>query len=170
MGFIKKKKVEGTKEKPLTLHIGDKVHVVSMNLDGTVSSLPNEKGMFFVQMGILRSQVNIGDVYLLEETEDIAKKVKSERAAYTGGMKGMTLSHEINVIGKNVDEACAELDKYLDNAMLGHLGKVRIIHGRGTGALKKGIHAYLKKQSYIKKFYSADFNDGGEAITVVEFK
>ena len=78
MGFIKKKKVEGTKEKPLTLHIGDKVHVVSMNLDGTVSSLPNEKGMFFVQMGILRSQVNIGDVYLLEETEDIAKKVKSE--------------------------------------------------------------------------------------------
>ena len=87
----------------------------------------------------------------------------------TTHIKSSTISPEINVIGKNVDEACAELEKYLDDALIAHLPKVRIIHGRGTGALKHGIHAYLKKQKFIKRFGAADFEDGGEAITVVEF-
>ena len=85
-------------------------------------------------------------------------------------VKAATISTEINVIGKNVDEACSMLDKYLDDALLAHLPGVRIIHGRGTGALQKGIHAYLKKQPFVKKYELADFNEGGTAITVVTFK
>ena len=88
---------------------------------------------------------------------------------HTTHVRSATISPEINLIGKNVDEACSELDKYLDDALLAHLPRVRIIHGRGTGALKKGIHAYLKRQKFVKKFQLAEFDDGGDAITVVEF-
>ena len=85
-------------------------------------------------------------------------------------MKAAHISPEINVIGKNVDEACAILDKYLDDALLAHLDYVRIIHGRGTGALQKGIHAYLKRQSFVKSYHLAEYDDGGTAITIVTFK
>ena len=155
-------------KKPKELKLGDSVHVISLNLDGIVSSLPNQSGNFFVQMGILRSQVNISDVALVEE-----KSVKTEpkaRSKSSSMVKSATISTEINVIGKNVDEACSELDKYLDDALLAHLPGVRIIHGRGTGALQKGIHAYLKRQSFIKSYSLADFNEGGNAVTIVRFK
>ena len=85
-------------------------------------------------------------------------------------VKAQSISPEINVIGKNVDEACSMLDKYLDDALLSHLPEVRIIHGRGTGALQKGIHTYLKRQRFVKEFHLADFNEGGTAITVVHFR
>ena len=155
-------------KKPKELKLGDSVHVVSLNLDGIVSSLPNQSGNFFVQMGILRSQVNISDVALVEE--EAVKTEPKARSKSSSMVKSATISTEINVIGKNVDEACSELDKYLDDALLAHLPGVRIIHGRGTGALQKGIHAYLKRQSFIKSYSLADFNEGGNAVTIVRFK
>ena len=155
-------------KKPKELKLGDSVHVISLNLDGIVSSLPNQNGNLFVQMGILRSQVNISDIALVEEP---AKKTENKtRSRGSSMVKSATISTEINLIGKNVDEACSELDKYLDDALLAHLPGVRIIHGRGTGALQKGIHAYLKRQSFIKSYSLADFNEGGNAVTIVHFK
>ena len=155
-------------KKPKELKLGDSVHVISLNLDGIVSSLPNQSGNFFVQMGILRSQVNISDVALIEEPR--TKPENKTRTRSSSMVKSATISTEINVIGKNVDEACSELDKYLDDALLAHLPGVRIIHGRGTGALQKGIHAYLKRQTFIKSYSLADFNEGGNAVTIVRFK
>ena len=155
-------------KKPKELKLGDSVHVISLNLDGIVSSLPNQNGNLFVQMGILRSQVNISDIALVEEP---SKKTENKtRSRGSSMVKSATISTEINLIGKNVDEACSELDKYLDDALLAHLPGVRIIHGRGTGALQKGIHAYLKRQSFIKSYSLADFNEGGNAVTIVHFK
>lgn len=165
---VEVKKPTNKLKKPKELKLGDSVHVISLNLDGIVSSLPNQSGNLFVQMGILRSQVNISDIALVEEP---AKKTENKTRSHGSSMvKSATISTEINLIGKNVDEACSELDKYLDDALLAHLPGVRIIHGRGTGALQKGIHAYLKRQSFIKSYSLADFNEGGNAVTIVHFK
>ena len=165
---VEVKKPTNKLKKPKELKLGDSVHVISLNLDGIVSSLPNQSGNLFVQMGILRSQVNISDIALVEEP---AKKTENKtRSRGSSMVKSATISTEINLIGKNVDEACSELDKYLDDALLAHLPGVRIIHGRGTGALQKGIHAYLKRQSFIKSYSLADFNEGGNAVTIVHFK
>jgi len=157
--------------KPPKLKLGDSVKILSMNHTAIVSSLPNEKGNLFVRMGILRTQVNIGDVELIDDGEVPSGGGKS--SSYAGGgsfAKAAEISPEINLIGLNVDDACAALDKYLDDCILSHLSVVRIIHGRGTGALKKGIHEYLRKQSFIKSYKQAEFDDGGEAVTVVTFK
>ncbi len=151
------------------LKTGDRVHVLSMNLNGVVSSLPDRHGNLFVQMGILRSQVNIKDLALPQE-EAAPEKREIPRSRSSSMVKAQSISPEINVIGKNVDEACSMLDKYLDDALLSHLPEVRIIHGRGTGALQKGIHTYLKRQRFVKEFHLADFNEGGTAITVVHFR
>ena len=165
---VEVKKPTNKLKKPKELKLGDSVHVISLKLDGIVSSLPNQSGNLFVQMGILRSQVNISDIALVEEP---AKKTENKtRSRGSSMVKSATISTEINLIGKNVDEACSELDKYLDDALLAHLPGVRIIHGRGTGALQKGIHAYLKRQSFIKSYSLADFNEGGNAVTIVHFK
>ena len=117
---------------------------------------------------MLRSQVHKNDLSITEAVKEDNKTVhKSKSSSF---MKAASISPEINVIAMNVDEACAVLDKYLDDALLSHLNSVKIIHGRGTGALQKGIHAYLKKQSFIKSYHLADFEEGGTAITIVNFK
>lgn len=156
--------------KPAVLHIGDSVRVLSMDHDAIVSTLPDKNGRLFVRMGVLRTQVAADDVVLLADEPAAAKGAKRDYsgAAPTFG-KASHISPEINLIGKTVDEAISELDKYLDDALLAHLNSVRVIHGRGTGALKKGVLAWLKKQSYVKKFEDAHFDDGGEAVTVVTF-
>ena len=121
-------------------------------------------------MGILRSQVNLSDVELVSENNTSKKTPPSFSSQRSSSlMKSANISYEINVIGMNVDEACFELDKYLDDALLAHLEYVRIIHGRGTGALQKGIHAYLKQQKFIKSYKFAEFDDGGNAVTIVRF-
>ena len=166
-----KKEVEKTKtDKKLKLKLGDTVRILSMNTTGDVVTLPNEKGTFYVQIGILRSQVNLSDVELVSEN-NTAKKISPSFSSQRNSslMKSANISYEINVIGMNVDEACFELDKYLDDALLAHLEYVRIIHGRGTGALQKGIHAYLKQQKFIKSYKFAEFDDGGNAVTIVRF-
>ena len=141
-----------------------------MNLTGTVSSLPDSRGNVTVQMGILRSQVNISDLEIIDEQNPYAAK----RTKQTGGSKikmskSMSVSPELNLLGKTVDEAVAELDKYLDDALLSHLSSVRIVHGKGTGALRKGIHEYLRRQKHVKSFHLAEFGEGDAGVTIVNF-
>ena len=155
---------------PKKLRIGDSVKVLSMNLTGTVQSLPNAKGDLFVQMGILRSQVNIKDLVLIEDAAPGSKKYAKTGAGKLKMSKSASVSTEINLIGKTVDEAIALLDKYLDDAYLAHLPSVRIVHGKGTGALRSAVQSHLKRQSYIKSFHLGEFGEGDAGVTIAEFK
>ncbi len=152
------------------LKIGDSVNVISLGLKGTVSTLPNARGDLFVQMGILRSQVNIKDIELLEEEAIIAPGYSKTQSGKIKMSKSSTIHPEINLIGKTVDEALPVLDKYLDDAYLAHLPQVTVIHGRGTGALKNAVHAHLKKLKYVKTFRVGGFGEGDHGVTIVEFK
>lgn len=156
--------------KPSDFKLGESVKVLSMNLTGTISSLPDSRGNVTVQMGILRSQVNISDLEIIEEVNPYSKN-SMKRAG--GGSKikmskSLSVSPEINLLGKTVDEAVAELDKYLDDALLSHLSTVRVVHGKGTGALRKGIHEYLRRQKHVKSFHLAEFGEGDAGVTIVE--
>ena len=156
-----------SKHKPGDFRLGDTVHVISLNLDGIVRSLPNQKGEITVQMGILQSTVKISDVEIVKE--DKKQSGKQKTAQYRASVnKSISIKPEINLLGKTVDEAVAELDKYLDDACLSHLNQVRIIHGKGTGALRKGIHEYLKRQTYVKSFRSGEYGEGEAGVTIVE--
>ena len=180
---------------PKSLKIGDGVKVISMNLKGTVSSLPNARGDLYVQMGILRSLVNIKDLALLNESS-ISGPGLDNSAGSAGGRgagrnsaktpgafgkgkssqsgikmsKSFSVSPEINLIGLTVDEAVPELDKYLDDAYLAHLPQVRVVHGRGTGALRAGVHKHLKRLNYVKEFHLGEFSEGDTGVTIVTFK
>lgn len=157
--------------KPGDFRLGESVKVHSMNLTGTVSSLPDAKGNLFVQMGILRSQVHISDLSIIEEPMSItAKQMKRTSTGKMKMGKSMSVSPEINLLGKTVDEAVAELDKYLDDAYIAHLSPVRIVHGKGTGALRAGIHNYLKRQKHVKSYRLGAFGEGDAGVTIVEFK
>ena len=156
---------------PKKLHIGDSVKVISMNLKGTVHSLPNARGDLYVQMGILRSLVNINDLILLEE--DAApgtKKFQKTSAGKIKMSKSASVSTEINLIGKTTDEAIPLLDKYLDDAYLAHLPSVRIVHGKGTGALRNAVQAHLKRLKYVKSFHLGECGEGDAGVTIAEFK
>ena len=158
--------------KPEKLSIGDSVLVIPMNLKGTVSTLPDQKGNFFVQMGIMRSKVNLSDVAKLEE-DSISlngKPVNKKTASSMNFSKSLTISPEIMLIGKTTDEAVSELEKYLDDAYLSHLEQVRIVHGRGTGALKNAVHTLLKKTAYIKSYRLGEFGEGDTGVTIAVFK
>lgn len=156
---------------PKKLRIGDSVKVISMNLKGTVHSLPNAKGDLYVQMGILRSLVNISDLILLEEdTSPASKKYAKTGAGRIKMSKSASVSTEINLIGKTTDEAISLLDKYLDDAYLAHLPSVRIVHGKGTGALRKAVQAHLKRLKYVKSFHLGEFGEGDAGVTIAEFK
>lgn len=147
--------------------------VHSMGVKGTVSSLPNNKGKLFVQMGILRSEVDIKDLELLEEETLQIRKEKIRERSNAGRIKmskSMNISSSINLIGKTVDEAIAVLDKYLDDAYLARLHQVTIIHGVGTGALKNAVQAHCKKTNYIQSYRMGEYGEGGYGVTVVDFK
>ena len=171
------KNVKGPKKtiSPKKLKIGDGVKVLTMNLNGTVSSLPNAKGDLYVQMGILRSLVNIKDLELLNEPAISGPGMDLMKKNNTGSgkikmSKSFSVSPEVNLIGMTVDEAIPVLDKYLDDAYLAHLPKVRVVHGRGTGALQAGVHKHLKKLKYVKEFRLGDFGEGDTGVTIVTFK
>ena len=159
---------------PKTLKLGDGVRVLSMNLNGTVSSLPDAQGNVFVQMGILRSKVNISDLELLQENSvsgpGLDARRKGSGSSNIKMSKSFGISPEINVLGMTVDEAVAQLDKYLDDAYIAHLPQVRIVHGKGTGALRAGIHKHLKRLKYIKEFHLGGFGEGDAGVTIVVFK
>lgn len=163
--------------KPCQIKQGDMVKVVTMGLKGTVSTLPDAKGDLFVQCGIIRSKVNIKDLVLAKEETmpGIAnyKKSFSSTGSDTNRIsmsKTATLSTEINLLGKTVDEAIAELDKYLDDAYLSHAPSVRIVHGKGTGALRQAVQKHLKRVSYVKTFHLGEYGEGDAGVTIAEFK
>ena len=168
-GLIKKQKA--VKKAPVKeLRIGDAVHVIGLGLNGTVSTLPNAKGDLFVQMGILRSQVNLKDIEVLEEEPITPPEYKKTQSGKIKMSKSANIHPDINLIGKTVDEALMDLDKYLDDAYLAHLPQVTVIHGRGTGALKNAIHSHLKKLKYVKSYRVGGFGEGDHGVTIVEFK
>ena len=166
---MKQKEVSNHKV-PKNLRIGDSVKVLSMNLKGTVHTLPNDKGDLYVQMGILRSLVNIKDLALLEDAPAFGNKKKSTGAGKLKMSKSASISTEINLIGKTTDEAVALLDKYLDDAYLAHMPSVRVVHGKGTGALRKAVHGHLKRLKYVDSFRLGEFGEGDSGVTIVTFK
>lgn len=162
----KKKKKQDVGE----FHIGDSVNVLSLNLKGTVSTLPNAKGDLYVQMGILRSLVNIND---LERVDEEIVKTPTFTKTQSGKLrmnKSLSISPELNIVGKRVDEAMPLVEKYLDDAYLAHLPKVTVIHGRGTGALRDAVHQQLKRIKYVKSYRLGTFGEGDQGVTIVEFK
>lgn len=166
---LKAKKAK-KKEAPEDFKVGDTVYVLSLNLKGTVSTLPNAKGDLYVQMGILRSLVNIRDLEPAEAEPDEEEKKAKTSSGKIRMSKSLNISTELNIIGKRVDEAMPLVDKYLDDAYLAHLPKVTIIHGRGTGALKEAVHSHLKRAKYVKSFRIGEFGEGDHGVTIVEFK
>lgn len=167
---VKASKASLKNNRPKNFKPGDSVFVLSLNLRGTVCSIPNEKGELFVQMGILRSKVTIHD---LEKIADEPTEAKTQSRNGGGSIKmskAATIHPELNLIGKTVDEALSILDKYLDDAYLSHLPQVTVIHGRGTGALRNAVQSHLKKTNYVKSYRSGEFNEGNQGVTIVEFK
>lgn len=152
------------------LHIGDRVKVHSMGTEGTVSTLPDAKGQLFVQMGIIRSKVFLHDLELIDEPVITAPSLTKTGSGKIKLSKTSTVSTELSLIGCMCDEAIAKLDKYLDDAYLAHLNQVRIVHGKGTGALRTAVHNHLKRQSYVKSFRLGEFGEGDAGVTIVEFK
>lgn len=156
---------------PDQIRKGDSVQILSMGLKGIVSTLPDHKGNLFVQCGIIRSQVNINDLVLIKE--EVPPNAPSLRQSQTGKLKmskSLNISPEINLLGKTVDEALAELDKYLDDAYLAHLSTVRVVHGKGTGALRSAVQNHLKRIKYVKSFRLGEYGEGDAGVTIVTFK
>ena len=157
---------------PTDLHVGDKVKVLSMNLTGNVCSKPNAKGDVTVQMGIMKSTVNIKDLVLIEEEDKFVPKkgTRVKNMTYGGFNKSASISPEINLLGCTVDEGIAKLEKYLDDAYISHLTSVRVVHGKGTGALRKGVQQYLRKCKNVAEFHLGEFGEGDAGVTIVTFK
>ena len=155
---------------PKKLRLGDSVKILSMNLKGTVHTLPDAKGNLFVQAGILRYQTNIRDLILVNDDATPAVHNTKTGAGKLKMSKSLSVSPEINLIGKTVDEALMDLDKYLDDAYLAHLKSVRIVHGKGTGALRKAVQGHLKRQKYVKAFHLGEFGEGDAGVTIAEFE
>ena len=166
---IKKNTAKANHKAPKKLRIGDSVLVLSLNLKGTVHTQPNAKGDLYVQMGILRSLVNINDLVLLNDDVSPAKKYGGSGSKIKMS-KSLSVSSEINLIGKTTDEALALLDKYLDDAYIAHLSSVRIVHGKGTGALRKAVHGLLKRTKTIAEYHLGEFGEGDAGVTIATFK
>ena len=159
---------------PKKLKKGDTVKIVSMGLKGTVSTLPDAKGALFVQCGIIRTHTNVKDlVYAEEETVSTPALQRSSSGSGSGKLKmskTLSISPEINLLGKTVDEALSALDKYLDDAYLAHLSSVRVVHGKGTGALRNAVHGHLKRLKYVKEYRLGEYGEGDSGVTIVTFQ
>lgn len=156
--------------KPTQIKPGDSVKVVSMGLKGTVSSRPDKNGNLFVQCGIIRSKVSLNDLVLIEEETINTGKMQRSSSGKLKMSKSYSISTEINLLGRTVDEALSELDKYLDDAYLAHLPSVRVVHGKGTGALRNAVHNYLRKNRVVKSYRLGEYGEGDAGVTIVEFK
>lgn len=165
------KQHKNKKIKASDLKIGSNVRILSLNSKGTVSTLPNEKGDLFVHAGLLRTQVNIQDLELLPEESPSASKPKGKSGSGRIRMeKSASVGQSVNLIGMTVDEAIPVLNKYLDDAYLAHMSQVTVIHGRGTGALRKAVHDQLKQLKYVKSYRLGEFNEGNTGATIVTFR
>jgi len=155
---------------PSKLKKGDSVKILSMGMKGTVNTLPDTKGNLFVQCGIMRTQVNVKDLVYAEETVVSTPVLHRTNTGKIKMSKSFGVSHEINLLGKTVDEAISELDKYLDDAYLAHMPSVRVVHGKGTGALRNAVHSHLKRLKIVKEFRLGEFGEGDAGVTIVTFK
>ena len=155
---------------PAKLKKGDAVKIASMGLKGIVSSLPDSRGALFVQCGIMRTQTNVKDLVYINEDTVSAPALQRSGASKIKMSKSLTISPEINLLGKTVDEALSVLDKYLDDAYLAHLSSVRVVHGKGTGALRSAVHNHLKRLKYVKEFRLGEYGEGDAGVTIVTFK
>ena len=170
-GRVLKSQAPARQHKASDFHIGDRVHVASLNLDGTVHTLPNQKGEINVTIGIMNYNVNMSDLTIIEEASEMRKlKQKSSGIGKLKMSKTASISPEINLIGMTSDEAIMTLDKYLDDAFLSHISPVRIVHGKGSGILRNAVHNYLKRQKHVKSFRLGSFGEGDYGVTIVEFK
>lgn len=167
---IKPKKTEAKNHTAADFTVGTTVRVISLNSAGTICTAPNAKGNAFVQMGILKSQVHISDLEIVDDVEISAPNLTKTGSGKIKMNKSASIHSEINLIGKTVDEAMPLLDKYLDDAYLAHLSRVSVIHGRGTGALRNAVHNHLKRTSYVASYRLGEFGEGDMGVTVVEFK
>ena len=154
--------------------VGTHVRVLSMNLIGTVTAPPSPKGEITVQMGSLSTKTKINNLEILVGYKDPEEAKKAPKGAGGSGKikmsKAASISHEINLLGLTVDEAVAKLDKYLDDASISRIPQVRIVHGKGTGALRNGVTAYLRGVPYIKSFRLGEIGEGDTGVTIVDFK
>jgi DNA mismatch repair protein MutS2 len=155
---------------PKKLKKGDMVKIISLGLKGTVSTLPDAKGNLLVQCGILRSQTNIKDLLLVQEDTPAPPNLTKTNTGTLKSSKTRTISMELNLLGKTVDEALTELDKYLDDAYLSHLPSVRVVHGKGTGALRNAVHKHLKGMKHVKEYRLGEYGEGDAGVTIVTFK
>ena len=168
--------VNKKKNKPSDFKLGEDVRIISLNMEGTINSLPDSKGNLYVLCGIMRMQAKMDDIEFIDKPDIIVKDMKfksgdlSKKSHQKSLSKASSISMEINLLGKMVDEAIAALDKYLDDAYLSHLSSVRIVHGKGTGALRNAIHNYLKNVSYVSSYRLAEYGEGDAGVTIVEFK
>ena len=164
------KKPQSQTVDPKKLKKGDAVKIVSMGLKGTVSTLPDAKGALFVQCGIIRTQTNVKDLVYIEENDTATPKLQHTNTGKIKMSKSFSVSAEINLLGKTVDEALPMLDKYLDDAYLAHLPSVRVVHGKGTGALRSAVQNHLKRLRYVKEYRLGEYGEGDAGVTIVTFK
>ena len=149
------------------------VRILSMNLTGTVVGTPNTKGEVTVAVGSLTTKAKINNLEIITDYKEPEESKSGKSSTGQGRIKmskSASISPEINLLGCTVDEAVAKLDKYLDDAYISKLSQVRIVHGKGTGALRAGITAYLKGIPYIKNFRLGEAGEGDAGVTIVEFK
>ena len=173
MEASRKKEKEKTPHKAVDarkLQVGDSVKVLSLNLKGIVRSLPDKSGNLDVQMGILHSVVNVKDIELLDEVSIKGPSYEHTASGRVRISKSASVSPEINLLGMTVDEAVSVLDKYLDDAAIAHLDEVRVVHGKGTGALRAGVQNFLRKNKHVQSYRLGEYGEGDAGVTIVKLK
>ena len=170
LGNTQKKPADQKTVDPKKLKKGDSVKIISMNLKGIVNTLPDAKGNLFVQCGIMRMQTNVNDLVPVKEETITAPALQRTNTGKLKMSKSFSVSSEINLLGCTVDEAIAKLDKYLDDAYLAHLPSVRVVHGKGTGALRSAVQSHLKRLKYVKEYRLGEYGEGDAGVTIVTFK
>ena len=170
LGNTQKKPADQKTVDPKKLKKGDSVKIISMNLKGIVNTLPDARGNLFVQCGIMRMQTNINDLVPVKEETITAPALQRTNTGKLKMSKSFSVSSEINLLGCTVDEAIAKLDKYLDDAYLAHLPSVRVVHGKGTGALRSAVQSHLKRLKYVKEYRLGEYGEGDAGVTIVTFK
>ena len=165
-----KREVNDNPVDPDQLAVGDRVKILSLGQNGEIISLPDDKGMLQVQVGVMKIGVRVTDIMLLDPG---LKKKKPKKASGYGSLykrKAQTVSTSIDVRGKNLEDAVMDVEKYIDDVFISGLSDVTVIHGRGEGILRKGIHDMLKRNKNVKSFRSGSFNEGGDGVTVITLK
>ncbi len=170
LGNTQKKPADQKTVDPKKLKKGDSVKIISMNLKGIVNTLPDARGNLFVQCGIMRMQTNVNDLVPVKEETITAPALQRTNTGKLKMSKSFSVSSEINLLGCTVDEAIAKLDKYLDDAYLAHLPSVRVVHGKGTGALRNAVQSHLKRLKYVKEYRLGEYGEGDAGVTIVTFK